>query len=285
MGLDINSVQFLVAAQKKGVSFSRVAMLGRQRLNVFPRTVMSVLERNGIPAEGFKNAGSRCAFAEPFFEALGAKTVDSVDNSDFEGARLVHDLNQPMPAEWANQFDVVIDGGTLEHVFNFPVALRNSMELVREGGRLFIHTIANNFCGHGFYQFSPELFYRTLSAENGYEVERMVIHRVGPYGSWREVADPDAIRSRVELITFTPVALLVQARRVSIKPIFSRMPQQSDYAALWESADKGAAAPVKQPRFARVSRLFQAFKTGIEFYRRQSLFNRRFFSKTPREGR
>ena len=66
--------------------------------------------------------------------------------------------------ERAGQFDVVYDGGTLEHVFNFPVALRNAMELLRPGGRLFtIHTCANNLCGHGFYQFSRELFYRTLS--------------------------------------------------------------------------------------------------------------------------
>jgi SAM-dependent methyltransferase len=289
MGLDINSVQFLIAAHKKGIRFDHTVMLGRHSLNVFPRTMTAVLERHGLNAEKFKIAGADIAYAEPFFEALGAKQVDSMDNSDFEGAKLVHDLNLPIPPEWKEKFDVVYDGGTMEHVFNFPVALRNSMELLRPGGHLFMHTCANNLCGHGFYQFSPELFYRALSPENGFEVERMVIHRVGPYGNWHEVSDPNAIRSRVELITFTPMHLLVQAKRTSVKPIFAQSPQQSDYTAMWQAADPTPkntdAVIVKRPRFAKIARLIHVIKTGLNFYSRQSLGNRRFFRKTPRESR
>ncbi len=284
MGLDINAVQFLIAAKKRGAGFGRTLMLGRQGLNVFPAAMVSLLERNGFPTEKFKAAGPECAYAEPFFEALGAQQVDSLDNSDFEGAKFVHDLNRPIPPDWKEKFDAVMDGGTLEHVFNFPTGLRNSMELVREGGRLFFHTCANNLCGHGFYQFSPELFYRALSAENGFEVERMVIHRIGPYGRWYEVADPNAIRSRVELISFTPMHLLVQARRTGIKEIFAQAPQQSDYTALWQASEKDKTPLVKKPRFPALARLFHAVGTGLEFYRRQSLRNRKFFRKTTREG-
>lgn len=283
MGLDINSVQFLLAAHERGASFEHVVMLGRQSLNVFPRTMAAVLTRHRLSCEKFDRAGPDCAFSEPFFEALGAKHMDSIDNSDFEGATMVHDLNQPIPAEWKQKFDVVFDGGTLEHVFNFPTALRNSMELLRTGGRLFLHTCANNWCGHGFYQFSPELFYRAFSPENGFEIERMIIHRVGPYGNWREVADPDAIRSRVELITFTPVLLLVQARRKEIKEIFSTPPQQSDYTVMWQGKNAGSAM-IKKPRFAQIARFLNVLKNGLEFYRRQSLGNRRFFRKVPREN-
>ncbi len=284
MGLDINAVQFLIAARKRGARFGRTLMLGRQSLNVFPAAMVAVLERNGLPAEKFKTPGPECAYAEPFFEALGAAQVDSLDHSGFEGAQFVHDLNQPVPSAWKAQFDAVMDGGTLEHVFNFPTGLRNAMELVRQDGRLFFHTCVNNLCGHGFYQFSPELFYRALSAVNGFELERMVIHRVGPYGSWYEVADPDVIRSRVELITFTPMHLLVQARRAGIREIFAQAPQQSDYTVLWQASKKDQPAPAKSPRFAAAARLFHALGTGLEFYRRQSLRNRKFFHKTRREG-
>jgi hypothetical protein len=284
MGLDINAVQFLVAAKKHGASFGRTLMLGRQSLNVFPAAMVSLLERNGFSAAKFKVAGPECVYAEPLFEALGAQQVDSLDNSNFEGAKFVHDLNRPIPPDWRGKFDAVVDGGTLEHVFNFPTGLRNSMELVREGGRLFFHTGANNLCGHGFYQFSPELFYRALSAENGFEVERMVIHRVGPYGNWYEVSDPNTIRSRVELISFTPMHLLVQARRTSTREVFAQAPQQSDYTVLWQASGADKVAPAKQPHFAAVARLFHALGTGLEFYRRQSLRNRKFFRKTSREG-
>lgn len=288
MGLDINGARFFIAAHKRGARFERILMIGRHSLNVYPPTMAALLERHGLPADKFRLAGPDCAYAEPFFEALGATSVESLDNSDFEGARFVHDLNEPVPEGWKGQFDAVYDGGTLEHVFNFPVALRNCMELVKEGGRVFIHTCANNLCGHGFYQFSPELFYRAFSPEQGFEVERMVIHRVGPYGNWHEVSDPNAIRERVELITFTPMHLLVQARRVKRVPVFATTPQQSDYTVMWQAA-KGQAAhtalvpAVKTPAFPRLARLLHVLRLGIQFYRRQSLVNRRFFKKVPKE--
>ena len=273
----------MVAAHRRGAQFDEVLTLGRQSLNVYPRRMAQLLQKHGLPAKKFLEAGPECAFVEPFFEALGAKHVSALDFSDFEGAQFVHDLNQPVGASLKERFDVVYDGGTLEHIFNFPVALRNSMELLREGGRLFLHTCANNLCGHGFYQFSPELFYRAFGPENGFEVERMVIFRIGPYGSWYEVSDPNVIRSRVELITFTPMHLLVQAKRTSIKTIFARAPQQSDYTVMWQASEKLETASVKKPFFARTARFIHVVKTGLEFYRRQSLGNRRFFRKIRRE--
>ena len=281
MGLDTNAVKFLISARKMGVKFGRTVMLGRQNLNVFSGMVSAMLEKDGVATEKFQEPHQRpSVYGEPFFEALGATQVDSLDNTDFEGAKFIHDLNQPIPNDWKEQFDVVYDGGTLEHVFNFPAALRNAMELLRPGGRLFIHTCANNVCGHGFYQFSPELFYRALSRENGFEVERMIIHRVGPYGHWREVSDPEKIRERVELITFMPMYLFVQARRVKVVPIFERAPQQNVYSALWQNAS-ALSAPAKRgwlhAWFPKLYVWLSPFKTGFEFYRRQSLRNRRYF--------
>jgi SAM-dependent methyltransferase len=283
MGLDINSIHFLLAARRRGARFDHTIMLGRQGLNIFPQKVAELFEAEGLPAAKFRAAGPDCAYAEPVFEALGAKEVDTLDNSDFEGARFIHDLNVPVPDSLKNRFDTVYDGGTLEHVFNFPQALKNCMEMTREGGRVYFHTCLNNLCGHGFYQFSPELFYRALGPENGFEVERMVVHRVGPYGSWYEVTDPNVIRSRVELITFTPVHLLVQARRTAVKPVFAETPQQSDYSVMWQG--KLAPPQVKNPAFPRLSRLKNAFKYGWMFYTEQSLLNRKCFKKTRRDAR
>ena len=77
-------------------------------------------------------------------------------------------MNLPIGDDLKRKFSVVIDGGTLEHVFNFPVAIKNCMQMLDVGGHFFVHTMANNFMGHGFYQFSPELFYRVFSPENGF---------------------------------------------------------------------------------------------------------------------
>lgn len=293
MGLDINAVQFLIAARQEGVEFGDVLTLGRQDLNVYPAKMREALGKHGYSTEAFAPGARDTGFAEPVFRALGAKNVYALDASNFEGAQFVHDLNQPLPPELKERFDIVYDGGTLEHVFNYPLALKNCMEMLRPGGRFMAHTPANNWCGHGFYQFSAELFFRVFSPENGFEMERMVAHRVGPYGEWHEVSDPAAIRSRVEVITFTPLMWLVRARRTKIVPVFATPPQQSDYTPRWDEDAEGAAADAATNKFAPsrpklanflpgLSRLFHVLKIGLEIYHSQSLRNRKRFRPIPR---
>ena len=285
MGLDINAVRFLLAARQQGVRFDDVLTLGRQDLNVFPAKMVQVLEAHGVPPDAFLGEGGDTLFAEAVFRTLGARQVSALDASDFEGAAFIHDLNHPIGPELRERFDVVYDGGTLEHVFNFPLALKNCLEMVRVGGRFFTHTCANNYCGHGFYQFSPELFYTALSDDNGFEVESMILHRVGPYGRWYEVSDPRKIHGRVETVTLAPAQLLVRARRTRVVPIFARAPQQSDYTVRWDDPDQpgGKARPftAARPRLARtlpgLARLLNVIKMSLVLLRTQTLWNRRNF--------
>jgi hypothetical protein len=65
---------------------------------------------------------------------LGAKTPLSVDTSNHEGAKFIADMNKPIPPELAGRFSAVIDGGTLEHVFDFPQAALNVAKMLKVGG-------------------------------------------------------------------------------------------------------------------------------------------------------
>ena len=291
MGIDINGVRLMIAAKKNGAKFDEMLTLGRQILNVYPLKLARLLKQHGLPNETFLRAGPECGVGDTFFEVLGAKKVSAMDNSDYEGAAFIHDLNRPVPDELKNRFDAVYDGGTLEHVFNFPVALQSCMEMVRPGGRLYMHTIANNQCGHGFYQFSPELFFRALSPENGFEIERVIMHVIGPYGRWREVNDPDKIGARVTLMYPTPVHMLIQARKTAVKPIFARMPFQSDYSVTWrkhadtqvDAAAKAAPKTITMdwPWLSKylpgLARLLHVLRMGWMFFTEHSFRNRRFY--------
>ena len=283
MGLDINSVQFLIAARRRGVDFGDALTLGRQDLNVYPVKMRRVLVQAGLPNESFLPGAPDTKFAEPVFKSLGARSIASLDVSPYEGAGFVHDLNQSIGGELKQRFDLVYDGGTLEHIFNFPVALQNCMEMIRENGRFISHTCANNWCGHGFYQFSPELFYSTFNDDNGFEVERMVLHVVGPYSRWYGVASPQAIRARVEVSNCLPLQMLVQARRKEIVPLFVKMPQQSDFLPRWDqpTPDHANAFATDRSKLAGilpgVARLLNVARNGWRLWHDHSLRNRNCF--------
>jgi SAM-dependent methyltransferase len=220
MGLDFKTAEFLLSEVELKGSFQRLLVLGRQNVTMTPFEIAKVKELTGIT---LRPSG----FADEFFRALGATDLLFLDRSAYEGAEVLLDLNQPLPPQYHARFDAVIDGGTLEHIFNIPVALKSCMEALVSGGRLTCFTPADGLMGHGFFQFSPELFFRACGSANGFEVERMLIwysHR------WYEARDPARVGHRVEASIGGPAILCVAARRCEIKPIFSEWPVQSDYA-------------------------------------------------------
>lgn len=239
MGIDWHTAQALIAARSSGVDFTRTATLGRQNLYVSNEEINAMCARYGLPT--IEQAATRPAleYADEFFHRLGTRDLLCIDASSYEGASEVHDMNLPIPDRMHNQFDLVVDGGTLEHVFNFPVSIKNVMQMVRVGGHLLIQSPTNNYCGHGFYQFSPELYYRVLSPDNGFLIERMLAYEAYPGSSWYAVPDPADLGARVEILgSVHRVAVLVQARRLEDRPIFDTLPVQSDYSTVWRDRSK-----------------------------------------------
>jgi hypothetical protein len=232
MGLDSASVTLLCAAKTMNVDFTSVAMIGRQALFPDHRTLGRVFGVLGIDRDA-RQFLEQHQYAEEFFSLLGAKHIDSVDVSPYQGATILHDMNQPVPPALCERFTLVHDGGTIEHVFNITQALKNCMDMVRVGGHFTQVNIANNWMGHGFWQISPELIFRAFSEENGFQVEAVLMHEVVPGGGWYVVSDPDQIRRRVELCNRQPTYILTIARRIAKAPIFQRPPQQSDYVRMW----------------------------------------------------
>ena len=293
MAVDVNFARFLISAQRDGVSFAQTLTLGRLNYYLGVKESKQLLRWAGKDeascAALLDYQGSR--YAETLFRILGAEKVESMDASSFEGATIVHDLNTPVPGTLKGRFDVVCDGGTIEHVINFPVVIRNCMEMVKVGGHLILGTPANNFFGHGFYQFSPELWFRLLSPLHGFEVRRMVAVEYGPRARWFEVSDPAVVRERVTLTNRHPVLLLVLARKTADKPVFETFPQQSDYVPRWagagDSASRRRALEVRFRRtflesFPRLARFLENYYLSSWFNRKQSLRNRNHFKPIDR---
>jgi SAM-dependent methyltransferase len=242
MAFEVNGIRFLLAARASGTSFQKVVMIGRQGLAIDAKLLQATLRRFGTRLDDDEirrlfTAG--LGYAEPLLELLGAAQVSSIDASPYEGASLTHDMNKPIPSELRGAFSAVIDGGCLEHIFDLPRALRNCMEMVRVGGHFLGIAPANNCMGHGFYQFSPELFFRVFSEANGFAVERMVACEIDQDADWYDVRDPAVVGRRIEIINAHRTYLLIRARRLVDRPLLESIPQQSDYAMSWMRSAEG----------------------------------------------
>ena len=279
MGLIYSNARLLFDARRQGFSFDRTVTLGRQQISIDARGYDALAKEFKVFASDLNDPELPSAiYADRFIQnCLGCTQLDSIDLSDYQEATLTHDLNLPISENLHRRYDAVIDAGTLEHIFNFPVALKNCMEMVRVGGCIMLATTANNHCGHGFYQFSPELFFRAFQPNNGFEIQRVILieHRfpgveLSRHQHCYEVVDPDVVRSRVGLVSRWPVMIQVLAKRINDATAMESFPQQSDYERLWESTAANATGGQSNdtaPLFSQLSGLRKLRRIGGDVYR------------------
>ena len=293
MGLEVNGIKCLLSARKIGVSFKRVMMIGRQGLFITPDLLRKNLAKLGIEKSFEEIAGilsENGGFAEPFFlKILGAEDVQSIDYSTFENASVIHDMNIPVPDDLKNRFTAVIESGSLEHIFNVSQALKNCMEMTKVGGHFIGIMPANNYMGHGFFQFSPELLWRVFGGENGFIIEQMILFESVPNPKFYKIKDPKEIGERVTLVNQKPAYIFIQAKRITSVEIFLSYPQQSDWVALWNKhSSRGDRMKASEGEFkiedlsAQQSRLITAFKSllprSLRIKLGRCLTDRKYFS-------
>ncbi len=306
MGIGFDFCSFMAKAKASGASFDKVLTIGHQTQYLSSKEIQRLSESLSQNSDVEKLAKEE--FIDELLKVLfGAITVDSLDYSDYEKSTIIHDMSLPLDAAHHEQYDVVIDGGTLEHVFNFPVAITNCMNALKVGGSFFMFTPANNHMGHGFYQFSPELFFRIFQSDNGFGVQDIVLleHRypgveLSPKTRSFSTVDPVEVHGRVGLVNKLPVMMLVHAVRKEIKPIFNNYPIQSDYLTLYEESTgnhpdseitpskirsiknivKKLAGKTMWERVVRVhNKFYHRFFSGRDQLREFSFSNKHFFKR------
>jgi len=267
MGLNINGVKLLLHARQLEVDFEKVLTIGRQMLYLKEREMDHLLDQAGFPDKDRPGGPVNGSYAEPFLKLLGAGTTDSLDASAYEEATLIHDLNLPLPEKMRSRYSLVIDGGSLEHVFNFPEAIRNCMNLVQVGGHYLGITPANNFLGHGFYQFSPELYYRIFTEANGFAMVKMYLFADRKKTTFYEVLDPLVLKQRVIMANASPSYLFVLAQKTAEKEVFETVPQQSDYEHIVWNRDASETAGDQGRQ--KISRIVKLKRILADAYRRR----------------
>ena len=232
MGIDLPAFQFLLKANAEFGDFGSTLVLGRQRLLIRNDTARDnfgrILNqyRPDLTLDDIADEN-----VDRLIKALGGAPCQVMDNSAYEGAEVIHDLNEPLPARYKARFDTVIDVGTLEHVFNIGTALKSMAEAVRVGGQFLCLNNADQHLGHGFWQFSPEAFFRTFCPSHGYEPRIADLHYKGQFHSLR---DPQTAGRRLLIKTPGYTYITFAARRTEARPVFENgWPVQADYVAAW----------------------------------------------------
>jgi hypothetical protein len=295
LGINAPCAARLARAKQDGIVFTDTLTIGRMGMAV-PETELAAIARTLALDPAIARDVARDSFADGFFRLmLGAQSLRSIDCSPYQDASIIHDMNQPVPAELHESCDVLYDGGALEHIFDVKQVITNYMTMVRPGGHIFINVPANNLFGHGFYQFSSEFFYRVFEPRNGFVVRDMLVIE-SPFISveagrdWRcfRTPDPAVAGTRIRLVTDKPLMLFVAAERTERVIPFAQPPMQSDYKARWDEIEQAGSAvlapandrtgkPLAQPFSYQTP--WQDLKRRLKQRRKHSLRNRRFFTR------
>jgi len=121
--------------------------------------------------------------ARTFFEMMGIKEYNDLDKFEDDAPSILQDLNAPVPPELEGRFNLIIDGGTMEHVFDVRQVLENVVRMCRESGWVVHLSPSSNYVDHGFYSFSPCFFYDFYQA-NGFGEFACYILQVNPENAY-----------------------------------------------------------------------------------------------------
>ena len=149
--------------------------LGSQTSSINNIFVKNLLNNNktldNIQKKNLDNLSSSKFFAtEDYFKLVGFKEYKSIDINGAYNS-LQFDLNKNISETYSynEKYDLVINNGTGEHVFNQYALFLNFHNLTKLNGIMLNILPFIDWINHGFYNFNP-IFFADLAASNNYEI-------------------------------------------------------------------------------------------------------------------
>jgi len=174
MGITLEQAILLERWSRQHALRGRVLTLGVQHLDFNRGQLEIALGHSPASASGAVSQSSMSA--EELFTRLGFDGVTAADVSSYEGANVVLDLNDSdVPSDLKGSSGLIVNGGTLEHVFHVPNALSNMTRMLAPGGCILHIMPCHNCVDHGFYQFGPTLVFDYYGAAGFAVLESAVV--------------------------------------------------------------------------------------------------------------
>lgn len=286
MGIGKGGYRLLLEEKKKGtLKGGSVLQLGRQCVLFDAKVLQTYAKKHAVtleevePQPSFDTYYRKLGFIDDLtlFKSLGYSHVQSLDYSDFEGADLVWDLNEPIPEKYWGQFDLIYDGGTAEHVFHFPQLLKNIHLLLKEGGVIIHVSPSHNHVDHGFYMFSPQLFTEYYHA-NRYSILTSQIFEYTPNFNkpWTIFQYRPGLLEQLSYGGFGKKMLAIHlVAQKGPQATCGIVPQQGSYVAAWK-----ASSQVCESRRKKVNPIVRlGISLRKKIMRRGPFFIRRYLAR------
>lgn len=211
MGIAENSVRWLMKQVEEHKLAGSVLSLGKTDVEFNERKLLWLLAERGLVSAERRAPGTPVEFSVPspyrekldtlrrddrllalkrqsreagllsdvtLYQILGFDVMHSLDINDYEGADILYDLNiDGLSSVLSQKYDLITNFGTLEHVFNLPMALKNIFDATKIGGRILHWSPTNNWVDHGFYQISPT-FYYDYYRYNNFSIKMIQVHEL-----------------------------------------------------------------------------------------------------------
>lgn len=237
MGIDVHALQLLQYNKQYNKGLGKTLTLGRLAILLGSRL-----------AKKWAGTDQGAWCEDLLIKNFNAEQVDSIDNSGYEDASIIYDYNCPVPNVLKNKYDTVLDFGCSEHIFDVAQAFKNTISVCKVGG-IILHILpTDGFCGHGFYQFTPEFFFSLYSQENGFKNTEVFLSDLYNPKKWYKVNRPNN-GQRINIRTTNETYVIVRTEKNSDKEIFL---QQSDYTHLWNEGNSKTAKPYKIGKITRI---------------------------------
>jgi hypothetical protein len=184
MGFGQLEVEFLLHEHRYQPFVGQALSIGKQAVAMKPESMIDLLKAYKIEPKttSFKldkknwhNApGSGWITDESFFASFAECKLFSADISDYEGADFIFDICSEVPPELIGRFDFLMDGGSLDNVWDPPQMLRNMTKMLKPGG-------ASSFMrgqtrSHGIFENHPRL-------DHGLFCSQRICRRQGVHGA------------------------------------------------------------------------------------------------------
>jgi SAM-dependent methyltransferase len=139
-----------------------ILSIGRQSVFLSPNQAIALVEQeldtalgaNELEIDNATRGSTRGHFVtdQAFYSLFSRARYHCLDVSNYEGADLVVDLCQPLHTSLQERFDFIVDGSTLDNVFDPAMAIRNLAQLLKPGGRIlqFNHAARRHYVYVGF---------------------------------------------------------------------------------------------------------------------------------------